>query len=474
MQGLDIALEVNEFVGRADELREIATLLDDPVCRLLTLLGPGGIGKSRLALELADRVAAHYEDGVHVVALQPLTSPEDMVSTIWEHVGYQHFSGGDPKAALFAFLNGKTMLLMMDNLEHVLSGVDLLSQLLAAAPGVTLLTTSRERLKLREEWTYEVRGLAYPPDVETYRAEGGMHSAVQLFVQCARRARPDFQLEDEVPGVVAISRLVEGMPLALEMAASWVRMLRCDEIAAEIEHNLSILELSDRNTPSRHRTMRAVLDHSWAMLGQEQQDVFASLSICRGGFSREAAEAVSGASLRDMAILLDKSWLRWDPERNRYDIQELLRQYGEEQLGQGGAAWESARDRHCDYFADLLAQQEQLFKTNGYGEALAAIEGDIDNVRACWDWAIARRKTTQLDRSLVALCHFYSVGSRFQNGERVFAKALRALETGRSQSEIAQVYARLQAHYTRLVTSLHRMEEARALLENSLENSPRA
>lgn len=268
---------MTSFVGRAEELSSIAVLLADPNCRLLTLVGPGGIGKTRLALE-----AARPFSSTHFVSLQPLTSPDFVVSAIADTIGLQFYSGADPKQQLLDYLREKSGLLVLDNFEHLLDGATLLSEMLAAASEIRLLVTSRERLNLVEEWALDIGGMEE-------------ESAVELFVQQAQRAKVGFSLTDQNSAAVEhICRLVGGMPLALELAASWVRALSCDAIANEIERSLDILETPARNTEPRHRTMRAAFKPTWERLTDHERDVFMKLSVFRGGFTREAAQAVAG------------------------------------------------------------------------------------------------------------------------------------------------------------------------------------
>jgi predicted ATPase len=276
------------FIGRLTDIAHICDLLDNPSCRLLSLIGPGGIGKTRLAIQVAAQSAEQFAGDIYYVPFQPLNSSDFMVSTIADAVGFQFHPGDDPKQQLLGYLHGKTLLLVLDNLEHLSDGAELLSEILYAAPHVCLLVTSRERLNLGEEWVFDVPELNYPKnefetDVEAY-------DAVQLFAQYARRMKTDFALTSrEKPAVIRLCQLVGGMPLGIELAAAWVRSLSYEEIAHEIERGLDILESPARNIEPRHRNIRAAFEPTWNRLSDGQRSVFRKISVFRGGFTREAA-----------------------------------------------------------------------------------------------------------------------------------------------------------------------------------------
>ena len=322
------------FVGREADLAELAGLLATPACRLLTLIGPGGVGKTRLALRAAAeaRAAGAFPDGVHVVALQPLASADLLAGAVADAAGLAPAGARDPTEHLRDGLRGRAALLVLDNFEHLLEGAALLPPILAAAPGVRLLVTSREALALQEEWRYPVQGLPYPAGAGAADLEGPEdYAAVRLFAERARRVRRDFSLAEEGADVARLCRLVEGLPLALELAAAWTSVLSCAEIAADLALGLDVLATRLRDVPERHRSMRAVFDGSWARLDDHQRAVLARLSVFQGGFRREAAEAVAGAAPATLAALVDGSLLHLEPG-GRYQLHELLRQYAEERL----------------------------------------------------------------------------------------------------------------------------------------------
>jgi predicted ATPase/DNA-binding NarL/FixJ family response regulator len=433
------------FIGRQQELAEINSLLANPDCRLLTLVGPGGIGKTRLALEAARKLldnvfggaqglaplpASSFSNGVYLVPLQPLTSPEYIVPAIAEALNFQFYTGGEPKQQLLNFLREKSLLLLLDNFEHLLDGLDILTDLLACAVGVKILTTSRERLNLREEWVLNVEGLAFPSsDTDT---NIGDFSAVQLFLQNARRVQVGFNVAaSQNPAVTRICRLVGGMPLGIELAAAWVRVLSVDEIASEIERSLDILETPARNTEPRHRTMRAAFEPTWNRLTEDERTVYMKLSVFRGGFMREAAEYVAGASLRTLSSLLDKSLLRVDGN-GRYDLHELLRQYAAEKLDELPAQQEQVSDSHCTYYADFIGQWTDIttgisHADMGRKEVLASVRQEIENVRAAFWRTITNQKLNQLDTFLHNLAPYYEVHGWPREGAEAYHLAAESL-----------------------------------------------
>lgn len=425
--------QTSPFIGRAAELTEIVRLLNDPDCRLLTLVGVGGTGKTRLALEAVSqfydaqetRLDADCMD-VYFVPLQPLQSPDSIVTAIAEAMHFSFYAEQAAKTQLFNFMHDKPALLVLDNYEHLLDSATLVSEILAAAPSVKLIVTSRERLHLVEEWALEVGGLEYPPH-DGHLRDYASFSAVQMFVQHARRARPGFTPETEWDAIIHICALVEGMPLALELAASWVRALSCSEIAGEIERGLDILETPARNIPARHRNMRVVIDQSWVMLTEAEARVFQRLAIFRGGFTRAAAEAVAGASLGILSALVDKSWLHHDMIDRRYNLHELLRQYAGERLESSGEA-DDVRRAHAAYFAGFMRQREGDIKFQRQLAALSEIEADFDNVRTAWYWAAEHGLADHIIQMAEALNFFCDMKARFVEGEEMLRMAAPCFE----------------------------------------------
>jgi predicted ATPase/DNA-binding SARP family transcriptional activator len=414
------------FVGRVEVLAQLTALLRDPNCRLVTLVGPGGIGKTRLALQCAADVVAQapvdrFPDGVYFVPLAPIHTVDGVVSAIVQAIGLSGYAGIEPRRQLLGYLRDKRMLLVLDNVEQLLDlpwgegnghrrgeGLELILQMLRTAPGVQLLLTSRTRLDASGEQVLAVPGMGcpardrtgLPPDSHRQPVRSVLeYSGVQLYLQQARRVRPGYEPDAEALAQIGrVCRLVEGMPLAIVLAAAWMDVLSPGEIAGELEKSIAFLRSDLRDLPERHRSMVAAFDVSWGMLSEVEREAFAALSVFRGGCTREAAEAVAGADLEVLRALARKSFLTCD-EDGRYQVHELLRQYGEEKLRQRPEDRERARDRHCSYFAEYLAQHERSFRKFGPGES----HHEIDNVYAAWRWMLDRNKLAECRRAMGGL-----------------------------------------------------------------------
>lgn len=427
-----LPLQTTSFIGRENEIQTLTGLLVRPDCRLVTLLGPGGIGKSRLAIEVAGRLLAHspsalppLPDGVWFIALQAVDSPERLASAIADAIRCPPPGAADVRRHLLSYLQSRRALLVLDNFEHLRSGADLLTAILTEAPGIRLLVTSRVALNLDQEWRYPLSGL--PLSAGDDRTEAAQSSATRLFVERARRVSPAFDCAAECGAVQRICHLVEGVPLALELAAIWTRVLSCTAIADEIVSNLAFLTSDMRNTPDRQRSMQAVFDHSWSLLGREERQVCAQLSVFRGGFQRHAAEAVAGAALPVLTALVDKSLLRWEAG-DRYRMHELLRQYAAERLEESGEETIAAHARHCAYYTDFLDQRSEEINGQRQRQVMAEIATDLENIRAAWQYALGHGRIAEIERAVYTLHIFYDSSSRYREGAELFEQAMQQLE----------------------------------------------
>ena len=486
----NLPAQTTPFLGRETELAEIARLLADPTPRLVSILGPGGSGKTRLALEAAAGQLDRFEHGVFFVRLGPLSSPESIIPAIAEALNFSFYEGVPPEQQLHNYLREKRLLLVMDNYEHLLAstggmsgGAQIAAELLKVAPGLKILATSRASINLREEQRFPLSGIDVPAEDVVERT--AQSSAVALFLQSARRVRPDFELAGEnVEPVARICRRVEGMPLAIILAAAWVELLTPIEIAAELERSLDFLESELRDLPSRQQSMRAVFNHSWRLLSEPERQVFRQASVFRGGFTREAAEGVTDASLQTLRGLVSKSFLQVTPI-GRYEVHELLRQFGAERLETSKVADADTRerfeilevrDRHSAYYCAYLQQREADLKGVRQQLALAEIEVEFENARAAWDWAVEQADPEAVEQALESLFEFYQMSNRFQEGHDDFSRAVTSLprpptETSKSQITVRLselVLAKLSARQGAFAQALGHYEIAKNLLQQSL------
>lgn len=414
--------QLTSFVGRTKEIADICALLSDPNCHLLTLLGAGGIGKTRLALQVTVEAGHQYADGVYFVPLQSLNSAQFIVSAIADAIDFQFYEGNShPKDQLLSYLRELEILLVLDNYEHLLDGAPFLSEILHAAPHLKILTTSRERLNLVEEWVFDVGELTYPDyeaetDIETY-------DAVQLYLQRARQIRSDGALSNsQKSAVLRICHLVGGMPLGIELAATWSRSLPFEDIVTELERGLDVLQTSARNVEPRHRDIRAAFEPMWNQLSDQEQTTFSQLSQFRGGFTREAAVYVAGASLHILPTLVDRSLIRLNDD-GRYDLHELLRQYAEEHLKQTPNLQDKVLDRHCEFYTELLHRHKDTIQSGDR----AALHEEIDNIRAAWMRAVNQRYIDALKRTASALHWLYENLGWQAEGQAMFLMAEEAV-----------------------------------------------
>lgn len=461
--------QATTFVGRQSELADIQRLLADPACRLLTLLGPGGMGKTRLGIETAVQLQTHFPHGACFIGLAAVSQPELLPTAVAEALNLPLTGDDSPPAQLLTFLRDRQMLLLFDNLEQLLAARSFLSQIIHTAPGIKILATSRERLHLQEEWVYELLGLETPGTADLTHATS--FSAIQLFVQRARQAQANFRLAaEEITAVTTICRLVAGMPLGIELAAGWVSSLSCKEIANELGQNLDLLATPLHNVPERHRNLRVVFDHSWQLLTPSQQTIFARLSVFRGGFTREAARVVAQASLTDLSQLVSKSLLRRS-QNGRYDVHGLLRQYAQEKVEAVPSEAKQLGDKHSRYYGGWLQTISPSLHSNQQRELLHQMELDIENIRAGWRWLLQSTDANHswlalLDQYITPLFHFYDTHSRFQEGEAAFREAAQRVQ----QTAVApQLLGKLLGRQGWFTFHLGQPFEAVALLQTSLE-----
>lgn len=472
------------LVGRAPLLAEITALLGQPACQLLTLLGPGGIGKTHLALAAATLAQAGFADGVCFITLadvERLPGDDDgrgyLIGALAGALQLSFDGQAAPEQQLAAFLHDKALLLLLDNFEPLIDVAPFLATVLAAAPQSKALVTSRERLNLQEEWLLTVESLTFPNDLSPELPAAQMevdelnaYSAVQLFVQCARRVQPNFQLDARnATAVGRICQLVAGMPLGLTLAAAWVRHLACTEIVGEIEQTVDFLATSLRNTPARHRSMRAVFDYSWRLLNGAEQQALAQLAIFPQPFSRQAAEAIADCLFLTLCELVDKSLVRRTGE-GRYELHPLLRQFAAERLQATPAVAQATHQRHATWFGAFL--QHHLAGLSGAGQqaALQLVEAESENLRSGWRYAVDAMLPALIDQYVPGLFHFYNLRGWSQEGAHLFALAIDGVRHAATahQADAAKALGALLIHQAEFYHRLSRLATAQSLLAEAL------
>ena len=459
------------FIGRERELGELADLLTDPHCRLVTIVGPGGVGKTRLAIEVAREQIGVFADGVYFVALDAASAMTHVVPAIARAIGFNFSERESPEAQLIHHLRSKALLLVLDGFERVIDGAGLLARILQAAPGVMCLVTSRERTHLQEEWLFALDGLDYDSPAGATSTATCAASAIALFVDRARRLNRAFELAAESRVFVTrICQLVDGLPLGIELAASATWQRSCEAIAGEIAHNLDVLASASPNAPARQRSLRATFDHSFAHLSPEAQDCLARLSVFCGGFTWEAAQAVIGPGVSTLSTLIDKSLVSQAGSQagpDRYTLHPVVRQYAAEQLAARSGERETALARHAAHFGPWLAGLERRVGRIGQRAWLARLGQDLDNVRQAWSWALEHHDAPMVCAGAEALCRFYQRSNRIQEGADVFEPFRYALDSGSSPAWHVAV-GRGLIRLGLLLTRLSRLEQAQAVLADGL------
>ena len=433
----NLPVQLTELVGRQAELAEAEQLLTRT--RLLSILAPGGAGKTRLAIRAAADIAAGFPDGVFFINLVDIRSHLDIVQAVAESLGLALSSDEDVKAQLLTYLASKCQLLVFDNFEHLLAGASLITGILQAAPQVKVVVTSRAKLNVTCETVFTLAGLE-----TTWESPGEalQVSGIQLFIDAARRVRSGFVLEPgDLDPLATILRLTGGLPLGILLAAAWADMLPVSEIAAEIAKNLDFLQTEISDVPDRHRSLRAVFEYSWALLSPEERNTFLALSVFRGGFSREAAQMVAAASLRGLSILVSKSLVTASPEAGRYALHELLRQYAEAELRRDPEFSKRVNEAHAAYYAERMAESFTLFTRGDQPRALRIVEQDLDNVRSAWRHYLAAGDAAAARPFVEGLYYLYETRGWYPAGISLFGEALDALGERSGQEDALKLRA---------------------------------
>lgn len=450
------------LIGRSDELDAAMTLLRARDGRLLSVTGPPGVGKSSLALELARRLT---EDGdtedVHFVTLEHLDQPDALGACIAEALGLGSAAGHEAWARVVRAIGDRREVLLLDNVEQLVSAAPQLVDLLAACPNLRIVVTSRRRLNVMAERVLPLDGLSCAATAPDDPGHASANDAVRLFVLSARRHRPNLVLDEAaMASVLDICRSTGGLPLALELAAAWARALPVDEIATELERDLTLLDHDAADLPERQRGMRAAIDASWRLLSPRDRAAMMRLAVFAGDFDRQAAAAVADVSATRLAALLDASLLRWDGHK-RYDFHPLIRRFARERARDEPELLHDAEQRHASYFLGRLAEHPQAVRRAAAVAASSGLRHDLENAVAAWRWALGERRRDLLEAAVEPLGWLLYSRGRPRLGLELMEAAEPYCGSGAA--------ARFRTMY---LVAEGRASEAVALMERTLERVP--
>ena len=460
------------FIGREAELDALGQLLRKRECRLLSIVGPGGVGKTRLAIQLARRAeidfVGEFEHGIFFVPLVSVESPDQMVTAISASLGLVFTPDEDPLTQILNFLAGKPLLLVLDNFEHLSRGRGLILRLRQEAPDATLLVTSRVRLDLKQEWVYELVGLDYEAGDDGRQIDEP--AAVRLFY--SRASRIHAQIADQKSdnsAVKEICRLLDGNPLAIELAASWAGALTPREILEEVNTGLDFLTATQGDVPARHRSMRAVFDHSWRLLPSVERKLLRALSVFQGVFERQAAVIIAGASVRVLSSLVNKGLLDRRPN-GYYEMHRLLQQFSSEKLAVDHVQSRQIFERYRRFYMNLLQDQRESLAGADAMTAAQRILDDLDQIRIAWNLAVEAADVTDLDRVVDSLYLFYDLRGWFDEGaEQFFSAAAGLIRVSDEGEEARLVYWKLRIYQARMEYRRGRYDRAWEIVEGCRE-----
>jgi predicted ATPase/class 3 adenylate cyclase len=423
----NLPIQLTALVGRDRELAELGQVLHRPDVRLLTLTGPGGTGKTRLALQLAADVLEDFPDGVFVISLAPLADPSLVLPTIAQTLGVRESAGRPVAAAVSDYVAKKRLVLVLDNFEQVVEAAGEVSHLLEAGPDLKVVVTTREPLHIPGEQEWPVQPLELPRAAERRNVEAlSQYESVRLFIERARAVRPDFTVTNEnAPAVAEICVRLDGLPLAIELAAARVKVLSVSDLLGRLDQRLAMLTGGGRTTPERQRTLRGAIDWSYSLLDGKERTLFARLSVFAGGCTLDAAEAVCEADLDTLAALVDKSLVRETDGAGgtRFSMLETIREYALERLRESDKD-DSIRDQQAHYYVALAEKAEEPLRGEGRREWAARLDQEQDNVRAVLEWSLARSEPVRPLKIASAIWFYWMLRGQLTEGRRWIERAL--------------------------------------------------
>ncbi|MGE5124081.1 MAG: BTAD domain-containing putative transcriptional regulator, partial [Acidobacteriaceae bacterium] len=413
------------FVGREAELEKLASLLASPDCRMISLVGPGGTGKTRLAVQFASQVKDLFPDGTFFISLASIHDPNLIPIALADSLKFSFYGPRNHNQQISDYLHRFNVLLIFDSFEHLrLEGADFLSLLLDQTHHLKIIVTTRERLNVIPETVMEIGGLPVPPAELLENLEA--YSAIKLFIQNAQRLRPRFSLKENAAAVVRICQLVNGLPLGIMLASSWVRVYTCAQIADEIHKSIDFLDISSPEIAPRQRSLRAVFDNSWRLLSPDEQRTLRQLSIFPTSFSGHAAEKICMASNFILSAYIDKSLLQH--RSDRFEMLDTFRQYAFGMLNEINTEYDFVRQRFIEYFADFCAQKNLDLNSAIQRQALDEMLPEIENIRSAWAWMIESNRWDLVEKVKDAILTFHIICGNFIQGREFFRSALSMLD----------------------------------------------
>lgn len=438
----NLPMPLSPFIGREREVAQLVQWLQDPARRLVTIAGEGGIGKTRLALAVAWQLRQQFQHGVWFVPLAGLDADgdskqveEQLATAVTGAIGLPLSGAGEPNQQLIGYLRHKNLLLVLDNFEHLFATAPFITDLLKYAPQVRVLITSRVQLRVQAEVLFPLSGLSVPatadvPDIDTY-------GSIQLFMTLSQRLQTQLTLERDLAAIVQICQLVDGLPLGIELAASWTGHFACNEIARALQENLDSLTALPGDVPERQRSLRAAFDYSWQLLSAREQRLLAQLSIFRGGFSRQAAMQITGTALLDLVGLVSKFLLRATVP-GRYEMHERICRFAAEKLAELAPQMATELDeRHSAFYLSFVAEREEALTGRRIVQAVSEIGAELDNVRNAWNWAVRQGNLETVRRAAPGLSSYYDHAGLHREGEQIMGMGVNRLDQDRLRQKEA-------------------------------------
>jgi predicted ATPase len=414
------------FIGREDELNQLSMLFDIPENRIISLVGPGGVGKTCLAVQFANQIVGDYSDGSFFISLAHVQDPDLIPINLADILKFSFFGTGDYYQQLGNYLKQKKILLVFDNFEHLrLEGIKFLAYLLNQTQYLKILVTTRERLNMISETIMEIHGLPIPISDLIENSES--YSSVKLFVNTAQRISPSFKYENNSAAIIRICKLVNGLPLGIILAASWARVYNCGKIEEEIKNNLDFLSSSAPDLSPRHTSLRAVFENSWNLLSQDERQILARLSVFQAAFTSPAALEICLASLMSLAAYVDKSLLQRLGD-DRYEMLNTFQQYASDKLEALDDELSITRTKFCDYYVDFCIEKHQELNSATQKKGIEALTSEMENIRTAWVWMIDSNRWDMIDKVKEPLLAYYVILGNFVQGRELFRLALQKLD----------------------------------------------